>query len=391
MPFPWQNAARRAQVEKTIHKDAPNGYVGVDPGGDLNSSDPRLSDARVPLAHAASHGFAGSDPVSVLGLGGFPGGTTTFLRADKTFAVPAGGGTGDVVGPAGAVNNRVTAFDGVTGKLVKDSGVLVADVVLTSDARLTNARTPTAHAASHILGGSDPINPIVQTDALTGSVNNFALTAGCSLLLCNNATLRTYTGFVAGVDGQLLDIMSIGAGPVSLPHASASSSAGNRLTNQVTSAPIMLAPGKGVARYRYSSTAAAWLCLNHDQGAYLAVTFAAGDYTATAGAWTVDAGDVINVTYYVKGRLIFFNIVVNSTSVTATPAALIRTIPGGYTATANSPLVFFLGNPGGVFALCQMQVSGASLFFYSSISTAGTWSISTNSTSVGGSFACEVQ
>lgn len=35
---------------------------------------------------------------------------------------------GDVVGPAGAVNNRVALFDGVTGKLLKDSGDTVADI-----------------------------------------------------------------------------------------------------------------------------------------------------------------------------------------------------------------------------------------------------------------------
>lgn len=35
-------------------------------------------------------------------------------------------GTGDVVGPAGAVNNRVALFDGVTGKLLKDSGLVLA-------------------------------------------------------------------------------------------------------------------------------------------------------------------------------------------------------------------------------------------------------------------------
>jgi hypothetical protein len=39
-----------------------------------------------------------------------------------------GGGTGDVVGPASAVNNDLAAFDTTTGKLIKDSGVLTSDV-----------------------------------------------------------------------------------------------------------------------------------------------------------------------------------------------------------------------------------------------------------------------
>ncbi len=67
------------------------------------TSDSRLTDARTPTAHAASHGAAGGDPVTI------------------------------------------TAAQ-VTGTAVIDS-----------DARLTNARTPTAHAASHGVSGSDAI------------------------------------------------------------------------------------------------------------------------------------------------------------------------------------------------------------------------------------------
>lgn len=37
-----------------------------------------------------------------------------------------GGGTGDVVGPASAVDNRVVFFDGTTGKLIKDSGLTLS-------------------------------------------------------------------------------------------------------------------------------------------------------------------------------------------------------------------------------------------------------------------------
>ena len=38
-------------------------------------------------------------------------------------------GTGDVVGPSSAVDNRIAVFDGTTGKLIKDGGKLVGDVV----------------------------------------------------------------------------------------------------------------------------------------------------------------------------------------------------------------------------------------------------------------------
>lgn len=71
-------------------------------------NDSRLTDARTPLAHAVTHKSGGSDPIKLDELAAptdiltlnasaaahgllpkLPGGTTTFLRADGTFATPA--------------------------------------------------------------------------------------------------------------------------------------------------------------------------------------------------------------------------------------------------------------------------------------------------------------
>jgi hypothetical protein len=57
-------------------------------------NDARLTDARTPALHAASHAAAASDALSILALAGFPGGTTNYLRADGSFAAPPGGGGG---------------------------------------------------------------------------------------------------------------------------------------------------------------------------------------------------------------------------------------------------------------------------------------------------------
>jgi hypothetical protein len=67
---------------------------------------------------------------------------------------PGGGGSGDVVGPASATDGRAALFDGTTGKLLRQSS---AAPVLEGDARLSDARPPTAHAASHGTGGADAI------------------------------------------------------------------------------------------------------------------------------------------------------------------------------------------------------------------------------------------
>lgn len=68
------------------------------------------------------------------GVGVPTGGTTGQLLAKSSnvdyathwIAPPAAGGTGDVVGPAASVDNRVVFFSGTTGKLIKDSGLTLS-------------------------------------------------------------------------------------------------------------------------------------------------------------------------------------------------------------------------------------------------------------------------
>lgn len=55
--------------------------------------------------------------------------TATAVGNAVTVTVPTGG-TGDVVGPGVAVNNDIATYNGVTGKLIKDSGVDVTTVVV---------------------------------------------------------------------------------------------------------------------------------------------------------------------------------------------------------------------------------------------------------------------
>lgn len=45
----------------------------------------------------------------------------SFLKDDGTWSSPSG--SGDVIGPASAVNDKVVLFNGATGKAIKDSGL----------------------------------------------------------------------------------------------------------------------------------------------------------------------------------------------------------------------------------------------------------------------------
>lgn len=65
----------------------------------VTDADGRNTNARTPTAHESTHRSGGSDPLSVLNLAGFPGGTTDFLRADGSFATPPGAaGAGRLLG-----------------------------------------------------------------------------------------------------------------------------------------------------------------------------------------------------------------------------------------------------------------------------------------------------
>ena len=103
-----------------------------------------------------------SGPQGATGQGVPAGGTTgqVLAKASGTnydtewVTGGGGGGSGDVVGPASSVDGRAALFDGITGKLIKQA---TAAPVLEGDARLTDARTPTSHAATHQDGGSDEL------------------------------------------------------------------------------------------------------------------------------------------------------------------------------------------------------------------------------------------
>jgi hypothetical protein len=58
-------------------------------------------------------------------------------------------------------------------------GTVVSTVAAGDDARMTNARTPTAHASTHATGGTDPITPasIGAGDAATTATNNANIAA----------------------------------------------------------------------------------------------------------------------------------------------------------------------------------------------------------------------
>lgn len=82
------------------------------------------------VAAARLGAMTGANGIDAGAKGAVPAPTATdnvkFLRGDGTWQT-AGGGSGDVVGPASATDNAVVRYDSTTGKLVQNSGVLMLD------------------------------------------------------------------------------------------------------------------------------------------------------------------------------------------------------------------------------------------------------------------------
>lgn len=238
--------------------------------------------------------------------------------------------------------------------------------------------------------------PTVQTTTATGTQNDFGVTGARHLILrCNNASLLTFTGFAAGSDGDEIDVVSIGAGQVDLPHQNAGSAAANRFINLATSAPSSLAAGSGTARYVYDGTTARWRLVAHEQGAWITPTFAAGNFTGSASmTWTVGAGDVVAYCYSLSGRRLSIRISLVTTTIGGTPAGELRAvIPGGFTAAGGYEYKPVTVNDNGAgYAAGAMSVDSTAAFvrFWKATTLTGNWAASTNLTEVYGSLTFEV-
>lgn len=145
-------------------------YLGIGGGGDgdVTEDDLDFSDVTTANSDTSKHGL----------LPKLSGNPTDVLAGDGSWTPSVGGG--DVTGPAGAVADNLVSFNGATGKLIKDSGIVPARVptqaendalvgtngapsganpyVTDSDPRNTDDRDPNPHALSHQNGGGDEIN-----------------------------------------------------------------------------------------------------------------------------------------------------------------------------------------------------------------------------------------
>jgi len=183
--------------------------------------------------------------------------------------------TSGIISGGGVVNNFITApimpaFDGVDG----EDGLIIPGVQgiqgipgligpwISEDPNVEDL-IPSTYIA--------PIPISVFTSTLTGTQNDFSF-KNANLIRMNNATDVTIDGFLAGFDGQIVTIVSIGVGNVFLAHQNAGSAAANRLINKVTGVNTPLAATLGSATYQYDAITTRWRLIFHDQGSAISYT-----------------------------------------------------------------------------------------------------------------------
>jgi len=174
--------------------------------------------------------------------------------------------------------------------------------------------------------------PASSAPTTTGTETALALPVGTGplTLYLNNATLLTVQGIAAGIADQLLFVFSKGAGQVDFAHLHASGTALGKLQLFATSGLTSLAAGVGVAVFQYDLAATVWRLVAHEQGAWITPAYNAGDFTASAGTWTVDAGDLPLFRYRLSGRRLLIQYSIELTTISTTPFSLNFAIPGGY-------------------------------------------------------------
>ena len=179
---------------------------------------------------------------------------STGVSGDLPFANLTQGSALSVLGVTGnATADHASIAAGTDHQVLRRSGTALAfGAVALGQGAAVSGTLPLANRSN------------AGTTTSTGTQNNFSF-SNTDVLVCNNASLLTFTGLVAGTDGQRLTVVSIGAGAVEFANQSGSSDAANRI---VTGSAITVTLYAGIGRVNlvYLAATARWHVIAHEQG-----------------------------------------------------------------------------------------------------------------------------
>lgn len=156
-----------------------------------------------PSAHASSHGPSAADPV-------------TLAQSQVTGLIDA------LAGKQATITGAPSTWPSFGGAALLNVGAVTGTVAAGDDSRFTNARTPTAHANSHLGTGSDPLT-LAQSQVTNLTSDLAAKLAAASNLsdLTSASTARTNLGLGSAATASAGDFA-----PASHSHAASAITSG---------------------------------------------------------------------------------------------------------------------------------------------------------------------
>lgn len=227
----------------------------------------------------------------------------------------------------------------------------------------------------------------VQTYTTTGTENNFQIASSTSAIAVSTTTAN-FTGFTGGSAGRELTIIYTGSGSCKVHHQNSSSTINYRVICPSVNG-ITVGQG-GAIRLIYDEAVGQWRSFTLSAGKPIAPIFAAGNYSAATGSWTLTSGDVTKFTYSQINKQLLIDFELITTTVSATPATLNRILPAGFTITKGSYMPI-LTNDNGTKAIGVVWADPATdlIKFYSTGALAG-WATATNTTGLAGQLTLEI-
>lgn len=165
----------------------------------------------------------------------------------------------------------------------------------------------------------------------------------------------------------------------SIPHASSTTQLG--VTSGFTFDGTTLAIPNGLKERGRTTGVGEWVSVAHD----------GANFTASAGSWTVASGDQVTFGYTLVGKTMTVSFVLNTTSLSGTPASIRITIPGSFV-SAKAEVSMCRVNDNGTERIALVSTTAGGTLLTITLTAAGVnFSASTDNTSVQGQMTFEVQ